>query len=210
MKPLIEPAAQELMACPDCDLLHRRVALPSKGVARCRRCGTLFYRNPPRMLEQALALSVTGLILFILANLFPLLALELSGRHEELTLIQGTLVFVDQGQWMLAVLVFLTSLLFPLLRLLGLLYVLLPLHLRRSPPLLGPMFRLTQAFSPWSMAEIFLLGALVAAVKLGDMASILPGAAAYAFAGLILTSAWIGFKLEPQLIWDRVPVSPHG
>ncbi len=158
------------------------------------------------MLEQCLALTLTALALFTLANLFPLLNLRLGGREEALTLIEGALTFLDQGHWGLAGLVFFTSLLFPLLRLLGLAYVLLPLWRGRIPPRLGPVFRWTQAFSPWSMAEIFLLGGLVAAVKLGDMAAIIPGTAAYAFIGMIFINAWIGFKLEPRMIWDRAPM----
>lgn len=199
----------DLIACPDCDLLHRIAPLEAGQKASCRRCGAVLYRHRPRAVEQGLALTLAALVLFAIATSLPLLSLKMSGQIQETSLLDGVRSFIDRGDWGLALLVFLTSLLFPLLRLLGLLYVLFPLWLGRSLPGLGRVFRLTFGFTPWSMLEIYLLGALVAVVKLGEMATIVPGLAAYAFVGLILASAWAAYTLEPKLVWDRVEVR-HG
>ncbi len=194
---------RSLIACPDCDLLHHTTPPQRGGVARCARCGAVLYRDRPRGVETALALTLSALLLFVLTNLLPLLALKMGGRIQETSLASGVFVFIDRREWLLAGLVFLTSLLFPLLRIAGLLAVLIPLRFNLHAPWLGKVFRLTNATSPWSMLEIFLLGGLVAAVKLQDMATVVPGIAAYSFAGLILTMSWAVYALEPRLIWER-------
>lgn len=196
--------ADDWLACPHCDLLYRQIPLAGGSKAVCRRCGLVLYRCRERGVEFALALSIAGLMLFIVANFAPLLALEKGGLIQETTLWSGIGVFVERGEWLLALLVLGTLIIFPLVRLAGLVYVLYPLHRGRSAAGLARVFRLIHAASPWSMLEIFLLGALVAAVKLGNMATVMPGVAAYAFVGLILVSAWAEYLVEPRDIWRRI------
>ncbi len=198
-------AADEWLACPQCDQLYRRVPLASGKKAVCVRCGAVLYRCRKRGVEFALALCVSGLILFGVANFAPLLALEKGGLIQETTLWSGIGVFLVRGEWLLALLVLVTLILFPLLRLAGLTYVLYPFFRGRATAAgAARVFRLIHAASPWSMLEIFLLGALVAVVKLGDMATVMPGIAAYAFVGLILVSAWAEYVIEPRDIWRRI------
>jgi paraquat-inducible protein A len=202
---LADPVAAPLLACPGCDLLLRRSPLPAGRVARCPRCDTLLYRGRPSGIEAALALNLGALLLLLLTNLFPLFELRMGGQQREATLWDSVMTFFDQGEWLLGVLVLGTSLIMPLIRLLGMLYVLTALQFRRPLPRLGRIFRGVRTLSPWGMLEIYLLGALVAAVKLGDQATIVPGIAAFAFAGLILVLTWSAATLEPMQVWDRIP-----
>lgn len=194
----------ELIACPHCDLLTRRTPLPPGRKALCPRCGALLYRCRRRGIETALALSCSGLILLLIANLAPLLALQKGGMSQEVILWSGVALFVGRGEWLLALLIFVTLILLPLLRLGALLYVLFPLYYRQQLPYAAPIYRLNYAASPWSMLEIFLLGGLVSVVKLGEMAVIIPGIAAYAFVALILITAWADYALEPHDVWMRL------
>ena len=200
-------SVDNLLACPDCDLLHQRLIQPSGKKALCIRCGGLLYRRRDRGIDTGLALILSGLILFAVINLAPLLTLEMSGLKQEITLWSGVMAFVERDEWLLALLVFFTLIAFPLFRFGGLLYVLYPLHQGRVPAHAARIYRLCHSSTPWSMLEIFLLGGLVAAVKLGETGNILPGVAAYAFVALILVSAWADYIVEPADVWERIGIT---
>ena len=194
---------EALIACHECDMIHRVKPLPKKGVATCIRCGSILYRNKPNSLERTLALSLAGLVLFMLANSFPFLALKMEAQVHQTNLITGIRVLYAQGLQPLAVLVFITTILAPLVQLLGLFYLLLPLRHDRMPPKFAPIFRLVRGLQPWSMMEVFMLGILVSVVKLAKMAQIVPGIAIFSFFGLILVLAAATVSLDPHDIWHR-------
>jgi len=192
-----------LIACHECDLIHRVKPLPKKGVANCTRCGSVLYRHKPNSLERTLALSLAGLVLFGLANWFPFLALKMGSQVHHTNLITGIQVLYDQGMQALAVLVLITTVLAPLAQLLGMLYVLLPLKRDRVPPKFAPVFRLVLGLETWSMMEVFMLGILVSVVKLAKMAQIVPGIAIFSFFALIVVLAAATVSLDPHEIWHR-------
>ena len=194
---------ESLIACHECDLIHRVKPLPRKGVANCSRCGSVLYRNKPNSIERTLALSLAGLVLFVLANSFPFLALKTDTQLHQTNLITGIKVLYDQGMQPLSILVFLTTILAPAAQLLGMLYLLLPLRQRRVPPYFAPIFRFVRGLQPWSMMEVFMLGILVSIVKLAKMAAIVPGVAIFSFFGLIVVLAAATASLDPHELWHR-------
>ena len=195
---------ESLIACHECDLLHQSQPLPPGGTARCIRCGAVLYRRKPNSLDRVLALTATGLILFIVANAYPFLTFRLEAQKQETTLITGVMELYAQGMWIVAGVVLLTSILLPLLELVGMLYVLLPLKFNRRPWKLQLFFRLVRGFKPWGMMEVFMVGILVAFVKLSKMATIIPGIALYAFMLLIFVLAASAAALDPHIVWNRV------
>lgn len=198
-----------LIACHECDLLHRTAPLPQGGTARCVRCGALLYRRRRGSIDSCLALTVAGLILFTVANAFPLLSMRLGEESQQAVLISGVLRLWDQGNYALSVLVLLTSIVAPLAKLSLFAVVLLPLRLGLRPPhWAGRAFRLALSLTPWSMMEVFLLGVMVAMVKLADTADILLGPSLYAFGLLIPVLAWVSSALDPEVVWDRLGTSP--
>lgn len=196
-----------LIACHECDLLHCVRELPKNGVARCMRCGAVLYRHRADSLDKVLALTIAGLLLFFIANFFPFLTMRLDTSLQETTLLTGVIQMFRQGMPWLALLVLFTSVAAPLSKLMLLFYVTLPLRLGWTPPLAGRAFRYVLALQPWAMMEVFLLGILVAMVKLASMADILVGPALYAFAFLILVLAGITSSMDPHDIWDRIKVA---
>ena len=194
---------EALIACHECDLIHRVKPLPKKGVANCMRCGAVLYRHKPNSLERTLALSLAGLVLFVVANSFPFLALKMEAQVHQINLITGIKVLYTQGMQALAILVLLTTILAPLDQLLGMLYVFLPLRHDRIPPKFAPVFRLVRGLETWSMMEVFMLGILVSVVKLAKMAQIVPGIAIFSFFGLIVVLAAATVSLDPHEIWHR-------
>jgi paraquat-inducible protein A len=151
-----------------------------------------------------LALTVAGLLLFISANVFPFLALKLQGQVTQTTLSTGIKELYMQDMWVLALLVLLTCIVIPLIQLLGMLYVLLPLKFNwiawKSPLVL----RILQRLQPWGMMEVFMVGILVSVVKLGKMATIVPGLALWSFALLIFVLAASVAALDPRGVWDKL------
>ncbi len=192
-----------LMACHECDLIHRIKPLPSKGVANCIRCGSVLYRHKPNSINRTLALSLAGLVLFVLANSFPFLALKTDTQLHQTNLITGIKVFYEQGMPVLAILVLITTILAPAAQLLGMFYLLLPMRLKRVPPFFAPIFRFVRGLQPWSMMEVFMLGILVSIVKLAKMAAIVPGVAIFSFFGLIVVLAAATASLDPHELWHR-------
>ncbi|MCK9239726.1 paraquat-inducible protein A [Desulfocurvus sp.] len=195
-----------IIACHECDLLQRAVALPPGGVARCARCGAVLYRHGATGLDQVLALTVAGLILFVLANAFPLLTMRIEANVQQASLLSGAWLLADQGMAGLALLVVLTSAVIPLLKLTLLAYILLPLRLGLPAPGTARALRAVLALQPWAMMEVFLLGVLVAMVKLSSMAEIVVGPALYAFGFLVLVLAGITSSLDPRAVWDRLEI----
>lgn len=194
---------ESFIACHECDLVHRVKPLPKKGIANCIRCGAVLYRHKPNSLERTLALSAAGLVLFVLANSFPFLALKMEAQVHQTNLLTGIKVLYTQGMQGLAVVVLLTTILAPLAQLLGMLYLLLPLRHNRVPPKFAPIFRFVRGLETWSMMEVFMLGILVSVVKLAKMAQIVPGIAIFSFFSLIVVLAAATVSLDPHEIWDR-------
>ncbi|GMQ89622.1 MAG: paraquat-inducible protein A [Gammaproteobacteria bacterium] len=195
---------ENLIACHECDLLLRIPAQSGGGVARCGRCNALLHKSIPNSIERSLALSLAGLVLFIIANSFPFLAFKMQGLETETTLVSGVVDLYNQGMWEISLLVLFTTIVVPLLQLLILIYVLLPLYLNRTPWKLGTVFRFFHSLQPWGMMEVFMIGILVAVVKLVGMAQIVPGTALWSFALLIFVLAASSASLDPRLVWNRV------
>jgi paraquat-inducible protein A len=193
-----------LIACHECDLLQQSPALPMGGTLRCARCGAVLYRRKRNSLDRVLALTIAGLILFMVANVFPFLTFRLEARIQETTLITGIIELYNQGMWIVAGVVLLTSIVVPLLELTGMLYVLLPLKFNRRPWKMPLFFRTIRGFKPWGMMEVFMVGILVAFVKLSKMATIIPGMALYAFMILIFVLAASAAYLDPHIVWNRL------
>ncbi len=197
-----------LIACHECDFLHRIQPVTAGGKALCARCGAVMYQHIPNSLDRALALNLAALMLFAMAHAFPFLSLKLSGRVEDNLLISGTLALYRLGMGELGVLVFLTSILFPFLTIAGMLYILLPLKFGFRPWGMAQVYRLYRAVAPWSLLGVFMLGVLVAIVKLLDLATIIPGISLFSFAALLVVSAAAGVNLDNSVIWPRLGPKP--
>ena len=192
-----------LIACQECDLLYKIDRSPRQGVAKCQRCGAVLVKHERHRLELTIALAITGMVLFIVANAFPILSMRFEGQVTEMILFTSVKSLYDQGMWPLAILVFLTSIALPLARLMALLYVFIPIKFNRTPWKMAVVFRLIYSLHPWSMIEVLMLGILVSIVKLTALATIIPGVALWSFAALIFVLAATASSLDPDLVWDR-------
>jgi paraquat-inducible protein A len=172
----------------------------------CPRCAAVLVRRPVNSVERSLALSVAGLILFLVANSFPFLAFDMQGQVTQTTLASGVIELWGQGRYLVSSLVLLTTIVAPAAQLSIVLYLLTPIRMGRTPPLLAEAYRVLHHLQPWSMMEVFLIGILVSLVKLADMAEIIPGISLWAFALLIPVVAAASRSLDPEIVWSRVEV----
>ena len=193
-----------LMACHECDLLTQIPPLPSRGSAYCGRCGSVLVQSKPNSIERSLALTLSSLVLFVVAISFPFLAMKTGGFEQQSSLVTGVWLLYKQGMGEMATVVLLTCLVFPLLQIVGLLYILLPIYLKRSVPYAIQTFRTINSLLPWCMTEVFMLGILVSLVKLAKLAEIIPGISLWAFVLLIITSAAQISVLDQHQVWEEL------
>jgi paraquat-inducible protein A len=207
-------AADGLIACHACDGAYRIKPLPEGARALCARCGSLLYRNAPGSLDRSAALYLAALMLFIVANTFPFVALKYGDRMEQSLLGSGAIALMRVGMPELGALVLFTSILFPLITIGGMVYLLLPLRVGIRPPGMTTVWRIVRTLNPWSLIGVFMLGLLVSVVKLQDLATIVPGIAFYAFIALLVVAAAATASFEPEVLWPRTgprtDIAPRG
>ncbi len=197
-----------LIACHECDLLQRLPEVPPGSQARCGRCGFTLARPRADSVDRALALLTAGVFLFVILNAFPFLAFKKEGFVQNSHLVTGIVQLFRQDMAWVGGLVALTTIIAPGLQLVISLYILVPLRFGRRAPGLFRLFRYLNVLQPWGMVEVFMLGVLVSIVKLGKMATIVPGPAVWALVGLMFVLAGASATLDPHEIWDRWEGTP--
>ncbi|MGJ0514313.1 MAG: paraquat-inducible protein A [Methylomicrobium sp.] len=194
----------QLEACPECDALLKPAALDAGDKAHCPRCGFLLQRAQKNSIERSLALSITGLLLFIPANSLPLLGIKFLGNTKDGILFSGVMALYAENMWAVATLVFLSSILFPLVNILLSLAISAHLYLNRPNRYLTHWMRWLQHLDEWAMLEVYTLGIIVACVKLSSMADLRFGLGLYAFVGLLLVTVTLAGSLDRALFWRRI------
>ena len=193
-----------VIVCHACDLAHRLDCLAGDARVRCVRCRAELYRTNDRSPDNAIALAVTALTLFVLANVYPLVAMTVNGSTRMTTLIGAAEAFYEQGYGILAVLVAFTAIIVPLVQILTLLYVLVPLRLGRVIRGQNLLFRMLTALRPWGLTEVFMLGAVVALVKLSAQAEVTPQVSLVAYGLLMISIAALTSATPSEQYWRWV------
>ena len=189
------------MACHECDLLVRTLSSSTGSDAYCPRCNALLFRVRKNALEEAVALACAALILLVLANCFPVVGLNIKGQHTATTVIGAATQLWLDGEPLVGIVVATTVVLVPAIELLAVLYLVVSLRHDRRPPAFVAVLRTVQLSHTWAMVEIFILGVLVALVKLTHYADVLPGVAMGCFGLLALILTWLATILDSHLFW---------
>jgi len=193
-----------LIACHECDLLLKEIPLPQGKSACCCCCGAPLYRNLPDSMNRSLALAVAAAILYLIANSFPILGINLQGNGNAVTLLQAVHELWKQDMPLVSSLTFVTAIFVPALELCLMLYLLVPLNRGHLLPGTSQVMRLLQVIKPWGMIEVFMLGILVSLVKLVQDFKIIPGVALWSFGGLTLLLAALTSSFNPRDIWSHL------
>lgn len=191
-----------LIACHECDLLLRPSEVSTQpGTVCCPRCGAALYRQGGNNVDHLLALTLSALILLLLANLFPIVGLNMHGHQVETTVFGAARQLWHDNMPIIAALLVLTTALIPFIELAALTWLLLPLRQGRRPAAFPLIFRGLQLTHPWAMVEVFILGVLVSLVKLSHLANVLPGPAIWCFGALMLVLAALSSALDQHSLW---------
>ena len=198
-------ALDDLMACPGCDLLHRRPVLLAGERSRCGRCRTIMATRKPHTVDRALAAALAGLVLLALALTLPFLGLTRAGIESRISVLDAVAsLWASELRW-LGLLTLALIVVLPLARLGLLAWVLVRLRLGLpARPSTRAAFRWAVRLEPWAMADVFMVGVAVSLVKLGSVARLEIGLAFWALCGLIAVSVVVAVVLCRDTVWARL------
>ncbi len=201
---------ESISACKTCGLLQRIETLPLGAAAECCRCGRVIATHPVDSLGRTAAFSLAALIFFVPANIYPILRMDFYGAYSESTVWDGCVTLYRDGQWPIATIVFLASILIPFLKLLGLAFLVLVTKFKSNfwQRERTWIYKIIDVIGPWAMLDVFLLAILVALVKLGQLATVLPGRGLFAFAAMVVLTILASASFDPTLIWDKTERQP--
>jgi paraquat-inducible protein A len=199
--PATEPQLRE---CVGCGLLQTVPALAPGMTARCVRCPTILRRTSVHRIDHIIALTSAAFILLIVMCSTTLMSVETSGIKRTADLFSGPEELVRQNMGELAAVIIFVTVLAPLIRLIGMLYVLIRLNERVPPRHLRRVFAWAERLRPWSMLEVFVFGVFVAYVKLGDLVTIGLMAGVYALLALTFVLVWMDSALDREAVWQRL------
>lgn len=194
--------SMELLPCHACGLLSPQVF---EG-RPCPRCRTVLHRRKPDSVASTSAYLIAAVLLYIPANLLPMMTTQsiLGTAHD--TILSGIVYFWISGSKALAFLVLIASVVVPLLKMMALTMLLLSVHfcstwrIRQQTRL----YRLLEAIGRWSMLDIYVVAMLAALVRAGKLATIVPGPGALAFAAVVVLTMLASLSFDPRLLWDTL------
>ena len=196
-------ASKNLASCHTCNkltTLHCEV---------CSRCGSALHLRKVDSLQRTLALLLTATILYIPANLYPIMITDQAGQTVENTILGGVVLLIELGSVPVATVIFVASVMVPLAKFLAMYYLLWSLHSNTSVSARQRtiLYQLTELIGKWSMVDVFVVSILVALVHLGGILVIRPGIAAVSFAGFVMFGMLAAHCFDARLIWDKVEES---
>ena len=203
---MAETASPPLIACDTCGLTQQVEPLAPGMAAECIRCGSFVAaRRSAHSLHITAALALAALILYVPANIYPMLKMYMYGAYSENTVWEGIVVLVQNDEWLVAIVVFMASMVIPLVKLAGLFSLVVTTHMGWGRRLRErtKLYKLIDAVGPWAMLDVFLLAVLVALVKLNTLAKVIPGPGLVAFTLVVVLTMLASAAFDPKLIWER-------
>ncbi|MGH1487585.1 MAG: PqiA/YebS family transporter subunit [Cellvibrionaceae bacterium] len=200
---------RNIIACAHCGYINRHAPLAHGGQLQCQQCEHVLFSNKPHWDKRVSAFIITSIILFICSNVFPFLSLEAGFTTQSSTLLSGVWALYRADQYLLALLVFATIFIFPLVELLALSYIFIGRYLKRRLPATRFCLTFLSHSRAWNMLDIFMLGVLVTAVKLGEQATLIPGIGLLSFVALIIILLLINLTINLHVLWNEYQPENH-
>jgi len=192
-----------IVVCNECHELNRQVDDGSRQT--CTRCGAVVHGRRPNSIVRTWALLITASILYIPANILPIMTVSTLGQGSPDTIMSGVITLLKHGMIPIAAVVFIASILVPTFKLVGI--GLLLYSVQRRQPLSARqriwMYRFIEFIGRWSMLDIFVIAILVAVVNFGRIASVEANLGAVAFASVVILTMLAALTFDPRLIWDN-------
>ncbi len=200
------------VGCESCGL----VSVPSDGDHRCPRCGAALHERKPNSLSRTWALVIAGAVLYIPANVYPVLTVMQGGAGQPSTILGGVEELLDSKMYPLALLVFFASIMVPMFKLIGLAVMLgatMGVTTQAGAAVLlrqrTTLYYIVAWVGRWSMVDIFMESLLGALVQFGRVVTIEPGMGALAFCAVVFITIFAAEAFDPRLMWDAAARNPH-
>lgn len=195
-----------LIGCPDCDLLITYQPSQDSCDARCPRCNAILVKSCHNSATKTLAFSLSGLFLFMPACFLPLLELNIFGYAGNCTMVKGVTQMIRDGYFCMSLLVLFCSIIVPLCIQLLLCYIslVITLNLKQRPKSLRLSLILYQHLSEWSMLDVYMLGILIALIKMKDFGYIVSGPGLYCFVGVLVLATLSMLSFDPGMAWNAL------
>ncbi|MEE3327685.1 MAG: paraquat-inducible protein A [Myxococcota bacterium] len=199
---------EEVWTCLECSQ-SSRVVVPdrsSRHRVSCPRCYAEISRRKPETLSRTWALVISAALLYVPANLYPFLNIKILAKHEASTIFAGIEQLFSSGMWGVAMIIFFASILVPLLKILGLIFLLLSVHWHSQKHTVGRalLYRIIRSIGRWSMIDVFVVSLMIALVSLGQIATIEPGPGATCFGLVVVLTLIAAESFDPRSIWDEL------
>jgi paraquat-inducible protein A len=172
----------------------------------CPRCGAALHLRTANSLQRTLALLITACILYVPANLYPIMLTEHTGQTTVSTIMGGVIVLVQIGSIPVAAVIFIASVVVPLAKIVAMFYLVWSVargvhegHRQRTK-----LYLVAEFIGKWSMIDVFVVAILVALVQLKGLLAFYPGIAAYSFAGVVMVTMVAAESFDPRLMWDQI------
>lgn len=187
--------------CKTCGTIHELVPCPTSRW-QCTKCGTTITHPKSRQFvaKKTIAAALGALILYVPATLLPILTIEQLGQRHVTSLLTGCLDLIREGHFFVGFVVILFSIIFPLVKIIGLLELCWFGLLQRKHQAL--MYQVMEITARWSMLDVLLLALLVMVVKLGGIVEFHIGPAVFAFVGCVAMNVLAAARFDPHAIWE--------
>lgn len=191
---------QGLAGCHVCE----KVSPASLG--HCPRCGSHLHLRKPDSIARTLSLVCAAAIMYVPANLLPIMSIRELGVTTESTIVEGLVQFWQSRSYPIAIVIFTASILIPLLKIFALTWLCAAARgiVPHSSKVLGRVYWITELLGRWSMVDIFVVAILVTMVQLGNYMVVTPGPGALAFAGVVILTMFAAMSFDPKLLWDQL------
>ena len=199
------PLENNFLQCRVCGCLSQRPEKPGRyDVLYCPRCGEKMKTGRNNSIEVTWALLIAAAIMYIPANLMPVMSVYMLGSGQPDTIISGALHLLEAGQWPLALLIFVASIVVPLLKLFALGFLLVTMQMKSGWRQRDRVFlyRMTEYIGRWSMVDVFVIAILAGLVQFGNLVRVETNAGTLSFAAVVVLTMIAAHTLDEHLIWD--------
>jgi paraquat-inducible protein A len=190
-----------------CHVCHELIHLPQERENRyalCPRCGEEVYQRTPNSVQHTWALVLASIIFYIPANLLPMMHVYTFAGIQSDTIMSGVLYFLETGSYMIALVIFIASIVVPITKLLILIYLLV--SVRKNRPVnqkkRKKLYALTEIIGKWSMVDVYVVAIMIALVHFGGLSQIKAGEGANYFLLVVIVTMVAAMRFDPRLIWD--------
>jgi len=193
-----------LLSCHSCHLLSRVPSRDNHPALACPRCGASLHPRKPNSIKRTWALILAAYLFYIPANVLPITTVISLGKAQSDTIMSGVIYFIETGMWPIALVIFVASILVPLLKLIILTFLVISVQRKSAWRQRDRtrLYRITEAIGRWSMVDIYVVTILVALVNLGSLATIKAQPGAVFFGAVVVITLFAAMSFDPRLIWD--------